>query len=90
MYVYIIDFGGVMKRTQIYIDETIYKLLEMESKLKKKTISEIIRESIESRLQANADKLIAKAERARGLRGDETYNVDGYIRTLRKDREVWS
>ncbi|HEB11445.1 MAG TPA: ribbon-helix-helix protein, CopG family [Spirochaetales bacterium] len=79
-----------MKRTQIYIDENMYKLLEVESKIEKKTISEIIRETIESRLQANVEKLIVKAERIRGLRKDKTNNVDGYIKTLRRDRAVWS
>ena len=75
-----------MKRTQIYIDENMYNLLEIESKIEKKTISEIIRGSIESRLQANVEKLILKAERIRGLRSDEKYNVDGYIKKLRRDR----
>jgi len=79
-----------MKRTQIYIDENMYKLLEVESKIEKKTISEIIRETIESRLQTNVEKLIVKAERFRGLRSDEVNNVDGYIKTLRRDRAVWS
>ncbi len=79
-----------MKRTQIYIDENMYKLLEVESKIEKKTISEIIRETIESRLQANVEKLIVKAERIRGLRKDKVNNVDGYIKTLRRDRAVWS
>ena len=79
-----------MKRTQIYIDENMYKLLEIESKIEKKTISEIIRGTIESRLQINVEKLIVKAERIRGLRSDEANNVDGYIETLRKDRAVWS
>jgi len=75
-----------MKRTQIYIDENMYNLLEIESKIEKKTISEIIRGTIESRLQANVEKLILKAERIRGLRSDEEYNVDGYIKKLRRDR----
>lgn len=79
-----------MKRTQIYIDENMYKLLEVESKIEKKTISEIIRGTIESRLQTNVEKLIVKAERIRGLRSDQANNVDGYIKTLRKDRAVWS
>ncbi len=75
-----------MKRTQIYIDENMYNLLKIESKIEKKTISEIIRGTIESRLQANVEKLILKAERIRGLRSDEEYNVDGYIKKLRRDR----
>ncbi len=78
-----------MKRTQIYLDETMYKLLEKESELEKKTISEIIRESIDSHLQANIDKLLTKADRVRGLKKDETYDVDEYINSLRRDRKVW-
>lgn len=78
-----------MKRTQIYLDETMYKLLEKESELEKKTISEIIRESIKSHLQANIDKLLTKAYRVRGLKKDETYDVDEYINSLRRDRKVW-
>ena len=79
-----------MKRTQIYIDEMMYKLLEAKSKVEKKTISQLIRESIEARLRPNADKLIATVERVRGLRRDEHFDVDNHIRALRKDRKEWS
>jgi len=33
-----------MKRTQIYIDDEMFSFLEKESKLKNKSISELIRE----------------------------------------------
>lgn len=35
-----------MKRTQIYLDEDIYELLKLESRIKKKRISYLIREAL--------------------------------------------
>ncbi|HED05324.1 MAG TPA: ribbon-helix-helix protein, CopG family [Ignavibacteria bacterium] len=35
-----------MKRTQIYIDEDLMQILKIQSKLKSKTVSEIIRDAL--------------------------------------------
>jgi hypothetical protein len=75
-----------MKRTQIYIDEGTYKILEKESKISGKTISELIRESIRSRVQKKADEILKRLEDVYGIWKDKEINVEGYVRNLRKER----
>ncbi len=48
-----------MRRTQIYLDEEIYAYLKRESKLRKKTISELIREAIKEKIQNSKDKMLS-------------------------------
>ena len=78
-----------MKRTQIYIDENIYSYLEKESKIKRTSISKIIRESIQERMSGKTLKIIKSMERVSGIWKDRDFDVDKYIRTARKDRKLW-
>jgi hypothetical protein len=77
-----------MKRTQIYLDETMLDLLRQQSRAEKKTISEIIRQAMEAHLQANESRIHNQVDRVSGIRGDQNGNVHEYIRSLRKDREI--
>ncbi|MBI5196634.1 MAG: ribbon-helix-helix protein, CopG family [Nitrospirae bacterium] len=77
-----------MKRTQIYIDENTYGYLEKESRAKGATISEIIRESIKEKMNRKVQRIIKTLEDVSGVWKDRDFDVDGYIRVLRKDRKL--
>ncbi len=87
MYIYIMK-NVKMKRTQIYIDEGTYKILEKESKISGKTISELIRESIRSRAQKKANEILRRMEDVYGMWKDREFDAEQYIRDLRKDRTL--
>ncbi len=74
-----------MKRTQIYIDDTTFDFLQQESKIQKKTISQIIRESIRRRMSDRREEMIRKMEAVYGIWKDRNIDVDTYIRDLRQD-----
>ena len=77
-----------MKRTQIYIDESTYKLLKKESKITGKTISELIRKSIEGKINQRVDEILRRTEIVYGMWKDKRFDVEEYISDLRKDRNV--
>ena len=60
-----------MRRTQIYLEEDTFKHLAQESKKLKTTISEIIRQSIKSKIKNNADILIRRMEKVAGIWADK-------------------
>lgn len=78
-----------MKRTQIYLDEKIYSSLKKESKIKGLSISEIIRESIQNRLNRKIQKILKTTDDICGIWKDRKLDVDKYIRNVRKDRALW-
>lgn len=77
-----------MRRTQIYIDDSIYTFLKSEGMKKKKTISDIIRETIREKMERKVDTLLKTTEEAFGLWRDKKFNVDAYVRKSRKDRKI--
>lgn len=87
MYTYIV-WGWSMRRTQIYIDDKTYDFLKKESAQTGSTISEIIRESVQSRAAKKVKSMLSAAEGAFGLWKDRKMDVDAYVRKMRKDRKV--
>jgi hypothetical protein len=77
-----------MKRTQIYLDESTYKLLKKESKITGKTISELIRKSIEGKINQRVDEIVRRTEVVYGMWKDKRFDVEEYISDLRKDRNL--
>ncbi|HOV64619.1 MAG TPA: ribbon-helix-helix protein, CopG family [Spirochaetia bacterium] len=78
-----------MRRTQIYLDEEIFSILEQESKTKHITVSEVIRRSLKQSLVRREQKILKNLERVFGLWSDRSIDTEQYVRDLRKDREVW-
>lgn len=78
MYIYI------MKRTQIYIDEEMYAILEKESRMKNVCVSEVIRETIQERLNKNTDGILKAVKEISGLWRKRRINVEKYIRRLNR------
>lgn len=76
-----------MKRTQIYIDEDLMQILKIQSKLKSKTVSEIIRDTLK-------EKFLKKRQRkqffsnAAGLWKNQKFDVDDYLRNIRKGKRL--
>jgi len=77
-----------MRRTQIYLDEVIYQYLLNESKLTKKTISELIRQNLETSIQLKNHHLAEHAQAFFGLWKDRDIDPSSYVRDLRKDRTI--
>jgi len=77
-----------MRRTQIYIDEKFYRLLKKESKTSGKTMSELIRESIKNRMNRRVEEILRRTEAVYGIWKDRKFNVEEYIRELRRDRNL--
>ena len=80
-----------MRRTQIYLDETLYSLLRRESKKEGKTVSEIIRERLWKTFESDLNRkeaLLEAAEEVFGIWKDKELDVKSYIRKLREDREI--
>ncbi len=72
-----------MKRIQIYIDESTYKLLKRESKITGKTIYELIRESIKGKMNRRVDEILRRTEEVYGIWKDREFDVEEYARNLR-------
>ena len=77
-----------MRRTQIYIDEKFYRLLKKESKTTGKTMSELIRESIKNRMNRRVEEILRRTEGVYGIWKDRKFDVEEYIRELRRDRNL--
>ncbi|RUM44512.1 MAG: CopG family transcriptional regulator [Desulfurobacterium sp.] len=80
-----------MRRTQIYLDESLYSLLKRESREKGKTVSEIIRERLWKTFESDLNRKEALLEAAKevfGIWKDREFDVESCVRTLREDREI--
>ena len=77
MYIYIIR-GYIMKRTQIYIDDEMFSFLEKESKLKNKSISELIRESIRGNYIYNSNVMVKRLHDVFGQWSNRLVDVNTY------------
>jgi len=77
-----------MRRMQIYIDEKFYRLLKKESKTSGKTMSELIRESIKNRMNRRVEEILRRTEAVYGIWKDRKFDVEEYIRELRRDRNL--
>ncbi|MEE9430218.1 MAG: hypothetical protein V3V16_04200 [Melioribacteraceae bacterium] len=76
-----------MKRTQIYLDEELINILKIESKLRKKKVSMLIRETLRAKY-LNKDKKIVLLEKAAGIWKDRDFDTNEYVRNLRKGERL--
>jgi len=56
-----------MRRTQIYLDEEIYAYLKRESILRKKTVSELIREALKEKMTNRQKRILKALNEVKGL-----------------------
>ena len=73
-----------MKRTQIFLDDDIYKFLKEESKKTGKTISKLIREKLRKEIKQNSENLLKNMQHIAGIWSYQMEDVDNFIRNLRK------
>ena len=76
-----------MKRTQLYLDEEMARLLETLGRQQGTTVSELVRKSLRERYMQSRD--LDKAELARELSGiwrkrEALKDIDATVRKLRK------
>ncbi|MDQ7056405.1 MAG: ribbon-helix-helix domain-containing protein [Persephonella sp.] len=77
-----------MKRTQIYLDEEVYKYLKAESKRTGKSVSEIIREKLRTEINQSKENLIKAIDETAGIWQYKTENVEETIRNIRKGNRI--
>jgi len=78
-----------MRRTQIYLDEEIYAYLKRESRLRRKTISELIREALKEKITNRRKRILKALNEVKGLWKDREINPSEFMRNIREDRTVW-
>jgi predicted DNA-binding protein len=76
-----------MKRTQIYLDEQLHEALLLLSKLKKKKVSEIIREILREKLIQKKEQIYVVKE-ASGIWADRDFDTDEYLRDIRSGKRL--
>ncbi len=77
-----------MKRTQLYINEELYRVLSSISRTEKKSISELVSSAIaEKYMVKNTIDIIRVVDNLAGIWKDrkDIKNTDAYIRKCRKD-----
>jgi hypothetical protein len=79
-----------MKRTQLYLDEGIWKLLEIKSRETGASISELVRQAIRDKYGVSAAKRREAMQAVVGMWKDRTDlpDTETYIRQLRKGRRL--
>jgi len=75
-----------MIKTQIYLDENVYTYLQEQSAIAHKSISEFITESVEEKMNRNTENILKATENIFGIWKDKKFDVDDYIREMRRDR----
>ncbi|MEW6088648.1 MAG: ribbon-helix-helix protein, CopG family [bacterium] len=78
-----------MKRTQIYIDENMFNFLEREGKAEHKSVSELVRESLDEKVRYKISDMLKKTEKVFGIWKDKKISAEDYVRNMRKDRKIW-
>ena len=75
-----------MKRTQLYLNDSLFEKLKKMGQKENKTISELVREGLEKAYFSV--KQSEALETIRGLWGDRKLDTARYIRSLREDRRT--
>jgi len=76
-----------MKRTQIYLDDELLNVLKMQSKLKNKRMSNIIRETLREKF-LKKKKRVSLLSNAAGIWKDRKFDVEKHVRSLRKGKRM--
>ncbi len=77
-----------MHRTQIYLEDDIYQYLKKESTRTRKSLSDLIRESLRKQVGQKVEKMLRNTDKVCGLWKDQKGDPQAYIRRLRKDRSL--
>jgi hypothetical protein len=79
-----------MKRTQLYLDEDIWKALHIQSRQRRTSISNLVRQAIRERY------ISSRADRSKAMQAlvgmwrdrDEIRDTEKYVRRLRKGKRL--
>jgi hypothetical protein len=79
-----------MKRTQLYLDEDIWKTLHIHSRQQRTSISELVRQALRDRYGSSPVNRSRAMQALVGLRGDrnDLSDTGKYIRQLRKGKRL--
>jgi Ribbon-helix-helix protein, copG family len=79
-----------MKRTQLYLDEDIWKALHIQSRQRRTSISDLVRQAIRDRyVSSTADRSKAMQALVGMWRDrDEIRGAEKYVRRLRKGKRL--
>jgi uncharacterized protein YajQ (UPF0234 family) len=80
-----------MKRTQLYLDEDMAKMLSTLSRQKGRSVSDLVRENLQERYMSG--KALDKGTLARQIGGiwekrKDLQNIDAVVRELRKGKRI--
>lgn len=76
-----------MRRTQIYLDDEIIQVLKVESRVRGKRMSELIREALRKEYMGGKLKLSVIDELA-GLWSGRRFDVERYVRGMRRGKRM--
>ena len=81
----------IMKRTQLYLDEGVWKLLQIQARQSGTTISELVRQAIREKYGVSAEKRRKAMQAWVGMWKDRTDlpDTETYVRQLRKGDRRW-
>ena len=75
-----------MRRTQLYMDEDVWKILQVKAKQTGCTISDLVRQAVREKYAESAERKKQIFESVAGLWANRTdlLETETYVRTLRK------
>ena len=76
-----------MHRIQIYLEDDIYQYLKQESIRTRKSLSDLVRESLRKQVGQKVDTMLRNTDSVCGLWRDKDIDPETYVRQLRKDRQ---
>jgi len=80
----------IMRRTQLYLDDDLWKALHTRARSRKSTISELVREAVRERYLGKQDERMKAMQEFVGIRRNRSEFADAvkYIRRLRADDRI--
>ena len=80
----------IMRRTQLYLDEDIWKLLHVLSQQSKASVSDLVRQAVEEKYVAKASNRQQVFEAVVGIWKNrrDVANSERYVRRLRRGRRL--
>ncbi len=76
-----------MKRTQIYLDDELIKVLKIQSKLRNKKMSFLIREALAEKYLKKQNRVML-LKNAAGIWKNRRFDVEKHLRRLRKSKRL--
>ena len=78
----------IMRRTQLYLDDHMWDALHTRARIRKTTVSELVREAVRERYLGGQEERMKAMQEFVGIRKESSGDSAEYVRSLRRSARI--